>query len=117
MQVLKFCPVPTGIESTQLNKPLPCVRPDEFAGESDSEAEVDGEPASPASVHRVIYRKMRLTRTSLKMPTTGRLSEGSDPSWAGIRSLTTTVLLPPWMIILLPVPEPNQPVKCQTGYR
>ena len=43
--------LPTGIESTQLNKPLPGVRPDEFAGESDSEAEVDGELASPASVH------------------------------------------------------------------
>ena len=43
--------LPTGIESTQLNKPLPGVRPDEFAGESDSEAEVDGEPALPASVH------------------------------------------------------------------
>ena len=42
--------LPTGIESTQLNKPLPCVRPDEFASESNSEAEVDGEPASPASV-------------------------------------------------------------------
>ena len=34
-----------------MNKPLLSVRPDEFAGESDSEAEVDGEPASPASVH------------------------------------------------------------------
>ena len=43
--------LPTGFESTQLNKSLPGVRPDEFAGESDSEAEVDGEPASPASVH------------------------------------------------------------------
>ena len=43
--------LPTGNESTQLNKSLPSVRPDEFAGESDSEAEVDGEPASPASVH------------------------------------------------------------------
>ena len=57
---------------------------------------------------RVIYGKMRLTRTSLKMPTTGRLSEGSDLSWAGIiRSLTMTVQLPPWMIIHLPVPEPT----------
>ena len=27
------------------------------------------------------------------MPTTGRLSEGSDPSWAGIRSLTTAIHL------------------------
>ena len=43
--------LPTGNESTQSNKSLPCVRPDELAGESDSEAEVDGEPASPASVH------------------------------------------------------------------
>ena len=43
--------LPTGIESTQLNKPLPSVRPDEFAGESDSEAEVDGEPGSPASIN------------------------------------------------------------------
>ena len=43
--------LPTSIDSTQLNKSLPNVRPDEFAGESDSEAEVDGEPASPASVH------------------------------------------------------------------
>ena len=38
-------------ESTQLNKSLPGVRPDEFAGESDSEAEMDGEPASPVSVN------------------------------------------------------------------
>ena len=43
--------LPTGIESTQLNKPLSGVRPDEFAGESESEAEVDGEPASPASIN------------------------------------------------------------------
>ena len=43
--------LPTGIESTQLNKPLPGVRSDEFAGESDSEAEVYGDPASPATVH------------------------------------------------------------------
>ena len=43
--------LPTGIESTQLNNPLPGVRPDEFAGESESEAEMDGEPASPASIN------------------------------------------------------------------
>ena len=61
---------------------------------------------------RVKCRKIQLTRTSLKMPTTGRLSEGSDRSWAGIRSPTTTIHLPPWMIIHLPVPEPSQPVKC-----
>ena len=41
--------LPTSIESTQLNKPLPGVRPDEFAGR-EGEAEVDGKPASPASV-------------------------------------------------------------------
>ena len=38
--------LPTGIDSMQLNKSLPGVRPDEFAGESESEAEVEGEPAS-----------------------------------------------------------------------
>ena len=43
--------LPTGNESTQLNQSLPGVRPDEFTGESDSEAEVTGEPASPASIN------------------------------------------------------------------
>ena len=43
--------LPTGIDSTQLNKSLPSVRPDEFAGESDSEAEVEGELASPTSAN------------------------------------------------------------------
>ena len=38
--------LPTGIDSTQLNQSLPGVRPDEFAGESENEAEMDGEPAS-----------------------------------------------------------------------
>ena len=64
------------------------------------------------STSRVNYLKILLTRTSLKKPTTERQSEGSDPSWAGIRSLTSTVLLPPWMIIYLPVPESSQLVKC-----
>ena len=44
-----------------MNKPLSGVRPDQFAGESDSEAEVDGEPASPASVQAdlpVIYQAL-----------------------------------------------------------
>ena len=48
--------LPTGIDSMQLNKSLPGVRPDEFAGESDSEAEVEGEPASPASGTVVLLR-------------------------------------------------------------
>ena len=43
--------LPTCIDSTQLNQSLPGVRPDEFAGESESEAEMDGEPASPTSVN------------------------------------------------------------------
>ena len=34
--------LPTGNESTQLNKSLPGVRPDEFTGKSDSEAKVTG---------------------------------------------------------------------------
>ena len=43
--------LPTGIDSTQLNQSLPGVRPDEFASESESEAEMDGELASPTSVN------------------------------------------------------------------
>ena len=43
--------LPTGVDSTQLNQSVPSVRPDEFAGESESEAEMDGEPTSPASVN------------------------------------------------------------------
>ena len=35
-------------------------------------------------------QKIHLTRTSLKKPTTERLLEGSDPSWAGTRFLTST---------------------------
>ena len=34
-----------------MNHSLPGVQPDKFAGESESEAELDGEPASPASVN------------------------------------------------------------------
>ena len=37
---------------------------------------------------------------------------GSGPSWAGIRYLILPVPLPPWMIIHLPVPKPNQPDCC-----
>ena len=43
--------LPTGIDSTQLNQSLLGVRPDEFAGESESEAEMNGEPDSPTSVN------------------------------------------------------------------
>ena len=42
--------LPSENESTQLNQSLPGVWPDEFTRESDSEAEVAGEPASPASI-------------------------------------------------------------------
>ena len=47
------CPevLPTGIDSTQLNQSLPGVQPDEFSGESESEAEMNREPASPTSVN------------------------------------------------------------------
>ena len=41
--------LPTSIDSTQLNQSLSGVRLDEFAGESESEAEMDGESASPTS--------------------------------------------------------------------
>ena len=106
--------LPTGIESTQLNKPLSGVRPDEFAGESDSEAEVDGEPASLASVH---------VQGDLPEDATDQdLSEDANyrETIRGVRSFMSWHQIPdfdhsssPWMIILLPVPEPNQRAKCQ----
>ena len=77
---------------------------------------MDREPAL-APTPRVNCLKILLTRTSLKKPTTERQSEGSDLSWAGIRSLILTVPVPPWMIIHLPVPEPNQPVDFLSSYR
>ena len=43
--------LPTSYDATHLDQPLPGVRTDEFASESDSEAEMDREPASPASVN------------------------------------------------------------------
>ena len=103
----------TGIDSTQLNQSLPGIRPDEFAGESESEAKMDGEPTSPASVH--VQGELSEDSTGQDLSEDAnykeRLSEGSDPSWACIRSLIKTVPLPSWMIIHLPVPESNQPVK------
>ena len=43
--------LPTGNDAMQLDQSLPGVRTDEIAGESDSEAELDREPASPNSVN------------------------------------------------------------------
>ena len=43
--------LPTGYEATQLDQSLPGVQTDEIAGESDHEAEMDREPASPASAN------------------------------------------------------------------
>ena len=83
-----------------MNKPLPGVRPDEFASESDSEAEVEWELASPASVH--VQGDLPEDATDQDLSEDLNYRRLSDPSWAGIRSLTTTIHLPPWMIILLP---------------
>ena len=43
--------LPTGNDSMQLDQSHPGVRTDEIAGESDSEAEIDREPVSPASAN------------------------------------------------------------------
>ena len=43
--------LPTGYEAMQLDPSLPGVRTDEITGESDSEAEMDREPASPDSAN------------------------------------------------------------------
>ena len=106
--------LPTGIDSTQLDKPLPGVRPDEFASESDSEAEVDGELASPASVHVQGDVPEDATDQDLSEDANYRETIRGVRSFMGcIRSLTTTIHLLSWMIILLPIPEPNQPAKFQ----
>ena len=43
--------LPTGYDTTQLDQSLPGVQTDEIAGESDSEAEMERELASPASAN------------------------------------------------------------------
>ena len=78
--------LPTGNESTQLNQSLPGVRPDEFTGESDRQKWQGNRFHQLVFTSRVNCLKIQLTRTSLKMQTTGKLSEESGLSWAGIRS-------------------------------
>ena len=110
--------LPTGYDATQLDQSLSGGRSAEIAGESESEAEMDGEPASPASANTLGELPEDSTDQDLSEEANYRETiRGSDPSWAGIRSLTSTVPLPPWMIIHLPVPESNQPVKCLSSYR
>ena len=105
--------LPTDIDSTQLNQSLPVYDLMSLPVNLRVRQRWMGNWLHQlVSTSKVNCREIQLTRTSLKMPTIGRLSEGSDPSWAGIRPLTTTVHLPPGMIIHLPVPKPSQPVKC-----
>ena len=96
--------LPTGNDSVQLDQSLSGGRTAEIAGES--EPELDSEPASPAIANAQGELSEDSTDQDLsKKPTTERLSEGSDLSWADTRFLTSIVLLPPCMIIHLPVPE------------
>ena len=90
---------PTSNDPVQLDQSLSSGRTVEIASESESEPELDRDQLVPTP--RVNCLKILLTRTSLKKPTTERQSEGSDPSWAGIRCLISTVLLLPWMVIHL----------------
>ena len=87
--------LPTGNESTQPNKSLPGVRPNELVNVTVRQRLMGNRLHQLVFTSRMNYRKTQLTRISLKMPTTGRLSDWSDASWAGIRSMTTRVHLPP----------------------
>ena len=107
--------LPTGNDTTQLDQSLPGVRLP--VNLTVRQRWIGNWFYQLVPTPRVNCLKILLTRTSLKKPTTERQSEGSDPSWAGIRYLTLRVPLPPLMIIHLLVPESNQPVKCLSNCR
>ena len=100
--------LPTSDEPAQLDQSLSGGRTVEIASESESEPELDREPASPSSANAQDELLEDSTDQDLSEEANYRQPEWSDPSWAGIRSLTSIVLLPPWMIIHLPDPESNQ---------
>ena len=103
------------IDSTQLNQSLPGVRSDEFAGESESEAEMDGELASPASVNVQGELPEDSTDQDLSEDANYRKTIRGVRSFMGWHQIP--VHLSPRVIIHLPVPEPSQPVKCLSSYR
>ena len=79
--------LPTGFDATLSDQSLSSGRSAEIASESEMRQRWMGNQHHQlVSTSRVINRKQVLTRTSLKMPTTGRQSEGSEVLWAGIRS-------------------------------
>ena len=78
----------------------------EVAAESESEAELVGEPASPASIHDQSDLLETTTDQDLSEDANYRaISEGSEVLWAGIIYPTTTTQLLLWMITLSPGPE------------
>ena len=82
--------LPTGNDTMQLDQSLPSVRTDAFAGESDSEAEMDREPASPASAN---------AQGELPEDSTDQdLSEEANyrDSWHQITWLWRCLFLPRW---------------------
>ena len=97
--------LPTGYEAMQLDQSL-------------SEAEMDREPVSPASSNAQGELLEESTDQDLSEEANYRETiRGVRSFMVWLRSLTSTVPLLPWMIILLPVPESNQLVKYLSSYR
>ena len=83
----------TGTDSdVQLDQSLTAGKSADITGGSERgrSVEVNWAPLLMAT-YRASSQMIQLTRTSLKKLVTERLSEGSDLSWAGTRSLTLTV--------------------------
>ena len=98
--------LPAGCKTTLSNHRLPLARSLRLLGNPTKRLSWMGNRHHRlVSTARVIYRKQLQIRTSLKMPITGKLSEGSEVSWVGITSRIMTPQLLLWMIIPMPVPE------------
>ena len=101
----------TGSDAAQLDRSLTDGKPDDVTGTgvSESDEEMASELGSPVDSNV----QGEFTEDQADQPVTERLSEESDRSWAGTRSLTLTVLHLHFMITRLPVPKSSQPGKYQ----
>ena len=93
-------------QTTLSDQSLSIGRNAEVAAESESEAELVGEPALPASIHDQSDLPETTTDQDLSEDANYRENiRGSEVSWAGIINRTTTTQLLLWMITLSPGPE------------
>ena len=108
--------LPTGYDATLSDQSLSGGRSAEIAGESESEAEMDGELASPTSAN---------TQGDLPEESSDQdVSEEANyrETIRGVRSFMGWHQIPDYdsassSLDDLPVPESNQPLKCLSSYR